>query len=265
MNLMQQELIQLNNFVYRVLCQAEWGYPVLACYLSDNTDCISRGTWVPGTTSGGWLLSSVVSWTGYRQMWKPQSKAGAEPQLGWTKVYPSAVWADNHLDIVSGCISLCPASVVWQWGQATFMQVWRGRGAAAAGGCRSAPRHTVQQQPQGSAAALGISCPSQPGCYLASQQFEEHRSWDAAAWRCSLKRGKPPQHLGHSCIYTAQKANKEKCSGVQSFSTQPLRILKRRRDKPPRASFPLQLLSNLFSCLFKCSALGNWGSISQGI
>lgn len=53
----------------------------------------------------------VVSWTSYRQMWKPQSKAGAEPQLGWTKVHPSAVWADNHLDIVSGWISLCPASV----------------------------------------------------------------------------------------------------------------------------------------------------------
>lgn len=72
-----------------------------------------------------------------------------------------------------------------------------------------------------------------------------------------MKRGKLPQHLGHSCIYTAQKTKTEKCSRAQSFSTQPVRILKRRGDKPPRASFPLQLLSNLFSCLFKCSTLGN--------
>lgn len=201
----------------------------------------------------------VISWTGYRQMWKPQSKARAEPQIGWTKVHSSAVWADHHLDVVSGCVSLCPASVVWQWGQSTLMQVWRGQRLCC---CR---RLSLCSEAHRAAAALGISCPSQPGCYLASQQFEEHHSSDAAAWRCSLKRGKPPQHLGHSCIYTAQKTNKEKCSGAQSFSTQPVRILKRRRDKPPRASFPLQLLSNLFSCLFKCSALENWSSISQGI
>lgn len=69
--------------------------------------------------------------------------------------------------------------------------------------------------------------------------------------------GRLPWCPGHSCICTAPKTNTEKCSGAQGFSTQPVRILKRRGDKPPRASFPLQPLSNLFSCLFKCSALGN--------
>lgn len=195
-----------------------------------------------------------------------ECKPGAEPQLGWTKRHPSTVWADDHQDIISEGVSLCPASVVWQWEQVNTVQVWRGQKALQLQeGCPCALRHTAQQQPQGCAAAVGISCPSQLGCYLASQQFEEHCFWDTAAWRCSVKRDKLPQHLGHSCIYTARKTNKEKCSGAQSFSTQPVRILKRRGDKPPRASFPLQLLSNLFSCLFKCSALGNWGSISQRI
>lgn len=195
-------------------------------------------------------------------MWKPQRKPGAEPQMGWTKMRLSAVWwPEDHLYITSEQVS-----VVWQWGQVSLVQIWWGQKALqlpeavlVLWGTQSSSSSRAVQQP------MSISCPSQPWCYLASQQFEECCSWDTAAWRCAVKRGKLPQHLGHSCIYTAQKTKTEKCSRAQSFSTQPVRILKRRGDKPPRASFPLQLLSNLFSCLFKWSTLGNWGSISPRI
>lgn len=56
-----------------------------------------------------------------------------------------------------------------------------------------------------------------------------------------MKRGKLPWCPGHSCIYTAQKTNTEKCSGAQSFSAQPVRILKRRGDKPPSLHFLFSL------------------------
>lgn len=78
----------------------------------------------------------------------------------------------------------CPGTVLVLWGTQ----------------CSSCCR-AVQQ-------SMGISCPSQLRCYLASQQFEECCSWDPSAWGCAVKRGKLPQHLGHSCIYTAQKTKK---------------------------------------------------------
>lgn len=143
---------------------------------------------------------------------------------------------------------------------------WKfGEGRRLCRGCPGALRRTEQQLLlQGCAAARGYflsqstsvlpGIPAVGGVLLLS--------YSSLEVCCEEGQTSP---ASRSQLYLHSSKNKEKGSRAQSFSTQPVRILKRRGDKPPRASFPLQLLSNLFSCLFKCFALGNWGSISPRI
>lgn len=139
----------------------------------------------------------------------------------------------------------------------------RAEGSASARGCPGAQRHTEQLLLQGCAAAcvhfLSQSTSVLPGIPAVwGVPLLRYSSLEVC---CEEGQTSP---ASRSQLYLHSSKNKEKCSRAQSFSTQPVRILKRRGDKPPRASFPLQLLSNLFSCLFKCFALGNWGSFHQG-
>lgn len=141
-----------------------------------------------------------------------QSLSWGEPRCIHQLYGQMIIWTS----FLSGCHSVLPLLYDSE-DRLTFGRFGKGRRLCS---CR---RLSLCFEAHTAAAGLcsshGISCPSQLGCYLASQQFEECCSSDTAAWRCSVERGKLPQHLGHSCIYTAQKTNKEKCSGAQSFST----------------------------------------------